>query len=63
MKQILLKIDDGVFAELHSMQFARQMSGSAYGVQDEAMAKILDALDKDEPELVLKFKNKKEPDA
>lgn len=55
MKEIKLKIDDNVFSKIRSTMSLKMMSGSAYGVADAALVKLVEAIEDGKEEL--KFKN------
>jgi len=56
MKKIVLNIDDPVLNEIRTCLGLRIMGGSAGGIQDEALAKIVKAIDNEEKEVTLQFK-------
>ena len=59
MKEITLKISDEVYRELKSSQGVRILSGSAYGIQDAFVNKLITSIDNNEKEVEIKFKEKK----
>ncbi len=59
MKKITLLIADDVYSELVSCHNVRCLTGSAYGIQDAFMMKLLESIDKGESEIEIKYKEKK----
>ncbi len=59
MKEIKLKIDDDVYGELTRGMNVRIMIGSAHGIQDAFMAKLIESIDKGDDEVEIKYKDKK----
>lgn len=59
MKKITLLIDDDVYNELRSCQSVRFMTGSAYGIQDSFMMKLLESIDEGKTKIEMKYKEKK----
>jgi hypothetical protein len=59
MKKITLLIDDDVYKELVSMMSARIMTGSAYGIVDAFMSKVMEHIENGDTEAEIKYKDKK----
>jgi hypothetical protein len=45
MKELILKIDDGVVEELTSHMIGKKVTGNLFGVEDEFVMLILKAID------------------
>lgn len=59
MKKLTLLIDDDVFKELKNSLAVSMIAGTAYGIQDAFILKIIKSVDNKETELEIKFKDKK----
>ena len=59
MKEIKLIIDDDVYRDLKNAIFARKLAVSNSGLQDVAIDKIIKAINDDDKEITLQYKNKK----
>ena len=53
-------IADDVYNELKSCQGVRMLTGSAYGIQDAFMVKLIESIDNSENEIEIKHKEKNE---
>jgi len=62
MRVLRLTVSDEVARELKSSLMLKAMTGSAYGTADAALAKIAQALEDKDRELVLDFKDRPDPE-
>lgn len=62
MRKLRLIVSDAVAKELMQSLSIKAMTGSAYGTTDAALAKIAQALDDNDGELVLDFKERPCPE-
>jgi len=58
-KKITIQMTDRVYEELKSSLIIKKMSGNLYGTGDEVFYKLMDALNNNEPELFLAYKDEK----
>jgi len=56
MIEVKLKISERVYKELKSSQGVRILTGSAYGIQDSFVNKLITSIDNNEKEIEIKFK-------
>ena len=63
MKKIVLSMDDNVFTELRSAMGVRGLSGVAYGIIDEMIVKLVEAMQDGKEEKHFSFKDKDDCDA
>ena len=59
MKEIKLIINDDVYRDLKNSIFARKLAANNSGLQDAAIDKIIKAINDDEKEITLQYKNKR----
>jgi len=57
MIEVKLKISERVYKELKSSQGVRILTGSAYGIQDSFVNKLITSIDNNEKEIEIKFKD------
>jgi len=57
VKEIKVIISDEVFEEIKTTHTIKSMMGNLFGIEDEFINKIIDALDDNKDEVVFKFKN------
>jgi hypothetical protein len=60
LKKITLIIADDVYKELKSNQGVRMLTGSAYGIQDAFIVKLIEAIDRGDKEANIEYRKKSE---
>jgi len=59
MKEIKIKISDGVLVRINTLLSIKKMSNNLYGIIDEVIDKIVDAINDNKEELTLELKIEK----
>jgi len=59
MKEIKIKISDGVLSKINTLLSLKKMSGNTYGIIDEVVGRIMAAINDNKEELTLELKIEK----
>jgi len=59
MKEIKIKISDGVLSKINTLLSLKKMSGNTYGIIDEVVGRIMAAINDNKEELTLELKTEK----
>ena len=58
MKELLIKIDENILADLRSNMIAKKITGNLFGIDNAVLVRIIKAIEEGKTEITLKPKSK-----